>query len=367
MKAVFLAGARPNFMKIAPIMEIMRRQTGVSQTLIHTGQHYDDGLSRVFFEDLAIPDPDIYLGVGSGSHAVQTAKIMTELEPILIRERSDWLVVVGDVNSTLAGSLTASKLGIRIAHVEAGLRSFDRTMPEEINRVLTDAISDLLFTTEASGNENLLREGIKPEKIVFVGNVMIDTLTRFREKAQRSRLLESLKLVPGSYALMTLHRPSSVDDADRFRSILRPLGTVARHIPLIFPCHPRTLKRIQMSQLEAFFRVPDGVGCRIVLLQPLGYLDFLCLMSHAKFVLTDSGGLQEETTVLGVPCLTLRENTERPVTISHGTNTLVGYSENRILDEVSKILAGEGKRGGVPEFWDGQAASRIVKALLRNT
>jgi UDP-N-acetylglucosamine 2-epimerase (non-hydrolysing) len=239
-------------------------------------------------------------------------------------------------------------------------------MPEEINRILTDAVSDLLFTTEPSGNENLVREGIEKEKIAFVGNVMIDTLLRFHKRAKQSDVLGRLGIVPHAYALLTLHRPSSVDDFDRFRGILRALAEVSRSIPLIFPCHPRTWKQIQLLKLEVFFRSPDGIGSRIVVTQPLGYLDCLCLMSHARFVLTDSGGIQEETTVLGTPCLTLRENTERPVTVSHGTNTLVGYSEDRIISEVSKILAGDGKKGCIPELWDGQAAARIVEVMLRN-
>lgn len=367
MKLLYVAGARPNFMKIAPIMENMGKHTGVSQILVHTGQHYDNGLSRVFFDELGIPEPDIHLGVGSASHAVQTAKIMTELEPILLRERPHWLMVVGDVNSTLAASLTASKAEVRIAHVEAGLRSFDRSMPEEINRIVTDAVADLLFTTEPSANENLRREGVSEEKIAFVGNVMIDTLIKFRDKSRKSDVLERLKLEPHGYALLTLHRPSNVDEPDRFRAILNSLAIVAGKIPLIFSCHPRTRSRIQMWKLESYFRSPGESGCGITLVEPLGYLDFLCLMSNAKLVLTDSGGIQEETTVLGIPCLTLRRNTERPVTVSHGTNTLVGQCQDRIISEVSKILANQGKKWRIPELWDGQAAARAVEVLLRTT
>ena len=362
MKVLYIAGARPNFMKVAPIMEKMAKYSGVRQILIHTGQHYDDELSRIFFRDLAMKAPDIYLGVGSASHAVQTARVMTEIEPILIQEKPDWVVVVGDVNSTLAASLAASKLGLRIAHVEAGLRSFDRTMPEEINRIVTDAISDVLFTSESSGNDNLLREGVDADKIAFVGNVMIDSLIKFREMALHSDIQKRLKVSAGSYGLLTLHRPSSVDDGERFRDLLGALSMVSRSIPLVFPCHPRTRTRIQTMGLDSFFGRPDG--CRITLAEPLGYLDFVGLMAKAKFVLTDSGGVQEESTVLGIPCLTVRENTERPVTISQGTNTLVGYCKERILSETCEILAGRGKTGRVPELWDGMAADRIVASLL---
>jgi UDP-N-acetylglucosamine 2-epimerase (non-hydrolysing) len=359
MKVVHIVGARPNFMKIAPVMAEMTRQGGFEQCLVHTGQHYDASLSKIFFEELGLPKPDIDLNVGSGSHAEQTGRVMIELENVLQLEAPDLVVVVGDVNSTLAATITAAKLGIQVAHVEAGLRSFDRTMPEEINRLVTDALSDFLFTTEQSGNENLLREGVPQEKIFFVGNVMIDTLLKFRDKTMGSDILSSLHLSPTTYAVLTLHRPSNVDQPDRLQGLLRSLTRVAREIPLVFPCHPRTWKRLQMLGLHHDAAREAG----FVLLQPLGYLDFLRLISQAKCVLSDSGGIQEETTILGIPCLTLRENTERPVTLSAGTNTLVGCSEERIVSEVSNILAGRGKQGQCPELWDGQAAVRIVEVL----
>jgi UDP-N-acetylglucosamine 2-epimerase (non-hydrolysing) len=273
---------------------------------------------------------------------------------------------VGDVNSTLAASVTAAKLGIRIAHVEAGLRSFDRSMPEEINRIVTDALSDILFTTEQSGNENLLREGIPPERVFFVGNVMIDTLLKSRQQAKNSDILENLRLRPAAYAVLTLHRPSNVDQPERLQTILRVLTRVAQQLPVVFPCHPRTRQRLQSLDPSQYIAPPgEEQKCGLILQPPLGYLDFLCLMSQAQFVLTDSGGIQEETTILGVPCLTLRENTERPVTLLEGTNTLVGTSEERIVSEVSRIFAGQGKRGQIPALWDGQAATRIVEVLNR--
>jgi UDP-N-acetylglucosamine 2-epimerase (non-hydrolysing) len=357
-----IVGARPNFMKVAPIMAAMRHQEGFVQSLVHTGQHYDAQLSKIFFEELQIPRPDIDLNIGAGSHAEQTGRMMIALEKVFESEAPDLVMVVGDVNSTLAASVTAAKLGIKIAHVEAGLRSFDRTMPEEINRLVTDALSDLLFTTEQSGNENLLREGVAREKIFFVGNVMIDTLLRCREQARRSDILGRLQIAPQAYAVLTLHRPSNVDQPQQLQHIFRILNTVGRHIPIVFPCHPRTAKRLQTLELDlhtAASTTPAG----IMLQPPLGYLDFLHLMSQAKFALTDSGGVQEETTILGVPCLTLRQNTERPVTLYEGTNVLVGSSEELILAEVTKILAGQGKQGHIPTLWDGQAAGRIVETL----
>jgi UDP-N-acetylglucosamine 2-epimerase (non-hydrolysing) len=292
--------------------------------------------------------------------------MMVELEKVFQRVEPELIVVVGDVNSTLAASVTAAKLGIRIAHVEAGLRSFDRSMPEEINRIVTDALSDLLFTTEQSANDNLLREGLSPEKMFFVGNVMIDTLLRFRARAQASNILESLRLRPGTYAVLTLHRPSNVDHAEQLQKLYKILTQVATQIPIVFPCHPRTWKRLEALGLQLHSpthkRAPS---CGILLQEPLGYLDFLQLMSLAQFVLTDSGGIQEETTILRVPCLTLRENTERPVTLLEGTNTLVGCSADRILGEVAKILGGQRKQGKIPQLWDGQAAIRIVEVLRR--
>lgn len=366
MKVTHIVGARPNFMKVAPIMEEMARGGGFEQRLVHTGQHYDARLSKVFFEDLDLPKPDIDLNVGSGSHAEQTGRVMIELERVLQREPPDLVVVVGDVNSTLAAALTAVKLGIRVAHVEAGLRSFDRTMPEETNRVATDAISDLLFTTERSADENLLREGVSQDRIFFVGNVMIDTLLKFREKASGSDILDRLRLLPAAFAVLTLHRPSNVDRPEQLQMLGTIIARIAARIPVVFPCHPRTRKRFQMLGMLDGFAAPGAVSCAgMTLTEPLGYVDFLHLMSQAKFVLTDSGGIQEETTILGIPCLTLRANTERPVTLWEGTNTLVGCDEEKICGEVSKILAGQGKQGRIPELWDGRTAARIVD-VLRN-
>lgn len=365
MKVMHIVGARPNFMKVAPIMDEMTRHGDFEQRLVHTGQHYDVKLSKVFFEELGLPKPDIDLNIGSGSHAEQTGRIMIELEKVLQLESPDLVVVVGDVNSTLAASITAAKLGIKIAHVEAGLRSFDRTMPEEINRVATDAISDLLFTTERSGNENLLREGVSRDKVFFVGNVMIDTLLKFRQKASCSDILKRLQFSPGEFAVLTLHRPSNVDQPAQLKMIGKIIARVAEHIPLLFSCHPRTRKQFQVLGLQDNFRELGTLHkSGIVLTQPLGYLDFLHLMSQAKFVLTDSGGIQEETTILDIPCLTLRDNTERPVTLLEGTNTLVGCNEEQIVAEVLKILSGKGKKGRIPELWDGRTATRIVEVLL---
>jgi len=310
MKIINIVGARPNFMKIAPIMAAYSRCRHIEPLLVHTGQHYDERMSDLFFRQLGIPEADINLGVGSGSHAAQTAAIMTAFEPVVVEHRPDVVLVVGDVNSTIACGLVAVKLGVRLVHVEAGLRSFDRTMPEEINRVLTDAISDLLFCTEQSGADNLRTEGVADEKIHLVGNVMIDTLLSNRQKAENSTILDELKLSAGAYAALTLHRPSNVDDAAVFGRILDALEVIQRDMPIVFPIHPRTRKNLSGSPLGA--RV-EAMG-NLRLLDPVGYLDFLKLMSCAKLVLTDSGGIQEETTILKVPCLTLRENTERPIT-----------------------------------------------------
>ncbi|HEC33774.1 MAG TPA: UDP-N-acetylglucosamine 2-epimerase (non-hydrolyzing) [Chloroflexi bacterium] len=359
MQVLNVVGARPNLMKIAPLVEEMRCYPDIRQTLLHTGQHYDDKMSRVFFDQLGIPRPDVYLGVGSGSHAEQTARVMIAFEKVLLEERPDVVVVVGDVNSTLACAITAAKLWVPVAHVEAGLRSFDRRMPEEINRIVTDALSDFLFTTSRGANENLEREGIAPEKIFFVGNVMIDTLHKHRARAEQLGAPARFGLRPGGYALLTLHRPSNVDVPEVFSGILDALATIQRDLPILFPAHPRTVKRIaEFGFAERLTAVPD---LRIV--EPLGYLEFLALMMNARLVLTDSGGIQEETTILGIPCLTLRENTERPITITGGTNVLVGTDPARIVAETRRILAGEGKTGCVPELWDGHAAERIVKIL----
>jgi len=361
MRILNVVGARPNLIKIAPLVEEMHRSPEIEPVLLHTGQHYDDNLSRVFFDELGIPEPDIYLGVGSGSHAEQTARVMLAFEPVLREQQPDLVLVVGDVNSTLACTVTAVKMHTPVAHVEAGLRSFDRTMPEEVNRVLTDQIANLLFTTERSASENLLREGVAEEKVHFVGNVMIDTLLRHRERALRTPALERFDVAPGEYVLVTLHRPRNVDDAAKLTAIVEALVRVRERLPMIFPVHPRTRKRLkEFGLLE---RVTELLGAGLC--EPLGYLEFLHLMARAQVVLTDSGGIQEETTILGVPCLTLRPATERPVTVTVGTNRVIGSAPERIVPEIERILAGDVPRGRVPELWDGRAAGRVVKVLSK--
>lgn len=360
MKVVNVVGARPNLMKIAPLMAEMRRYPDLEPLLVHTGQHYDDKLSDVFFEDLGIARPDYELGVGSGSHAWQTAQIMLALEPTLQQIDPDLVLVVGDVNSTLAAALVAAKLGIPLAHVEAGLRSFDRAMPEEINRVLTDAVADYLFTTEPSAEANLRREGIPAEKIFFVGNTMIDSLLRHRERAARLNAAASFGVRPQAYAVLTLHRPANVDAPDVLKGIIEALTALQERLPILFSVHPRTRQRLERF---GFWDTLDALP-HLQLLEPVGYLQFLGLMSQARMVLTDSGGIQEETTILEVPCLTLRDNTERPVTITEGTNELVGTAPDRILSAAERVLQGNWKTGRRPELWDGRAAERIVNALL---
>lgn len=358
-KVLLVVGARPNLMKAAPLMEAMSSTTRLQPFLLHTGQHYDANMSQVFFDELGLPKPDCYLGIGSGSHAKQTAQVMIAFEPVLIEQRPDLVMVVGDVNSTLACTLVASKLHVAVAHVEAGLRSFNRRMPEEINRIITDALSDVLFTTERQANENLLREGVASEKIYFVGNVMVDTLLKHRERALKLQLPERLGLIPGHYAVLTLHRPENVDNHSVLQRLLEAIGEISSQLPIIFPVHPRTRRNIEVFGLSHLLGKFPALICQ----DPLGYLEFLALMVQAKFVLTDSGGIQEETTVLDIPCLTLRAETERPVTVTEGTNVLVGMDTERLFIEVQRILDGQGKSGHLPELWDGYAAQRIVARL----
>jgi len=358
MQLTFVAGARPNFMKVAPLM-LAARRSRLSCRLVHTGQHYDEQMSERFFDELELPRPDAHLGVGSGTHAAQTARVMAGFDDELERHPADIVVVVGDVNSTLACALVAAKREVAVAHVEAGLRSGDRRMPEEINRVLTDHLSDWLFITERSAEENLVAEGIAPSRIYFVGNVMIDTLFSHRQRALRRRVLGELGLVPGEYALCTLHRPSNVDTPDDARNTVAALREVAARLITVVPLHPRTQARLLEFGLLAEL---ESSG-RLLVTDPKGYLDFLALMSQARLVFTDSGGIQEETTALGIPCLTFRENTERPVTITDGTNQLLGVDPKRTGRAVDDVLAGRRPDGRIPALWDGRAAERILKIL----
>jgi UDP-N-acetylglucosamine 2-epimerase (non-hydrolysing) len=368
MIVLCVVGARPNFVKIAAFLQEARKYPTLQTLLVHTGQHYDASMSDSFFRDLGIPRPDMNLGVGESNSGEPTAEMIRRLQPVLLRERPDVVLVVGDVNSTLAGALAAAECGIPVAHVEAGLRSFDLNMPEEINRVATDAVSALLFASEPSALRNLVLAGRPRERIFLVGNIMIDTLRRFLPVARCSTTLRDLGLEGEGgldrkrrYAVLTLHRPSIVDDREVLRRIWEVLNDVGRRIPIIFPVHPRTRKRFQEAGLGNLAREDSGSGIRVV--PPLGYLQFLHLQSEATCVITDSGGVQEETTVLGVPCLTLRESTERPVTVSHGTNTVVGLEPETLRREVAKILAGNGKRGSLPPGWDGRCAGRILRIL----
>jgi len=370
IRLLSVVGARPNFIKVAPIVDELRKSPSIEHCLVHSGQHYDELLSGNFFADLNLPKPDVNLQVGSGSHAVQTAEIMKRLEPVLLDYKPQMVLVVGDVNSTIAAALTAVKLGIGVAHIEAGLRSFDMTMPEEINRKLTDAVSSLLFVTEQSGVGNLKREGVSAEKIFLVGNVMIDSLLRHRELAAKSPILDRLGVRENGsccrpYGVLTLHRPSNVDDPKTLQGILSAVNKVAAEFPVFFPIHPRTRKNIESFGLQQYLTDTGLNRVGIVPLDPLGYLDFLSLNDRARIVFTDSGGVQEETTVLGVPCLTLRENTERPATVEHGSNQVVGVNADRILAAARSILKNPARQSQRPPLWDGKAASRIV-AILRN-
>ena len=359
MKVLNIVGARPNFMKIAPLMEAYKARPEIQPLLVHTGQHYDEKMSDLFFRQLGIPRPDINLGVGGGGHAVQTAEIMKAFEPVVLEHKPDAVLVVGDVNSTIACGLVAVKLGVRLVHVEAGLRSFDRTMPEEINRILTDSISDMLFCTEQSGVDNLLREGVAESRIFLVGNVMIDTLLRNKAKADESTILADLALAERSYAVLTLHRPANVDDPAVFGRLLDALDVIQQDMPILFPVHPRTRKNLETSALGGRVAAMTNIRC----IDPIGYLDFLKLTANARIVLTDSGGIQEETTILKVPCLTLRENTERPITAEIGSNRIVGTDPAAIIAAYREAMSGHGRQPGIPPLWDGKAAQRIVGIL----
>ncbi|MBW8034278.1 MAG: UDP-N-acetylglucosamine 2-epimerase (non-hydrolyzing) [Planctomycetes bacterium] len=360
IKIICVCGARPNFMKIAPIMRAFNESGEFETLLVHTGQHYDKKMSHLFFDELNIPKPDINLEVGSGSHAVQTAEVMKRFEPVVQDFDPNYVLVVGDVNSTIACGLVAVKLGVKLVHVEAGLRSFDKGMPEEINRVLTDRISDLLFITEQSGIDNLKNEGVEDSRVHFVGNVMIDTLIANREKAAASDILEKMELTEKGYAVITLHRPSNVDDMENFNEIITAFEEIEKDMKLVFPIHPRTRNNIKGTELGKRVEAMKN----LILLDPVGYLDFLCLTSNAALVMTDSGGIQEETTILGVPCMTLRENTERPVTITEGTNRLVHIDTDDILRNYNEIKeVNFDVSGKIPKFWDGKAAERIAKVL----
>jgi UDP-N-acetylglucosamine 2-epimerase (non-hydrolysing) len=351
---IHVVGARPNFMKAAPVIAALRAYAEVRQSLVHTGQHYDENMSEIFFRQLGMPEPHVNLEVGSGSHAAQTAQIMLRFQEWLDKDRPDLVIVYGDINSTMAASIVCSKLGIPVAHVEAGLRSFDRSMPEEINRLVTDRIANLLLTPSVDGNQNLIREGVEENKIHLVGNTMIDTLVSLLPKARMLSMTQDLGPWRGKkYALVTLHRPSNVDDHDSLTDIMLALLDIGDSLPVVFPVHPRT--RTRLRSIEGL-----RLNGTVHMVDPLGYLEFLAMQTDAAVVITDSGGIQEETTFLGVPCLTLRENTERPVTVTMGTNTLVGHDMNRLREEVSNIIRGNAKKGKIPPLWDGKAGERIA-------
>ena len=362
IKVISVVGTRPNFIKIAPLAVSIKKRSNINHILVHTGQHYDREMSKLFFDELKIPKPDINLGVGSASDVAQTSRIMLRLEKVLIKEKPDLVIVVGDVNSTFAAAITARKCGIKVAHVESGLRSFDLSMPEETNRILTDHVSDLLFTTEESGNQNLLNEGIGKNNIFFVGNVMIDTLLKHKEKAKSSKILSRLNLSKGNYCILTLHRPSNVDGKESLNYVFDILNEIQKNIKIVFPVHPRTLKNINKFNLNAKVKKQEN----LILTEPLGYLDFICLMGNSKFVITDSGGMQEETTVLGIPCITIRDNTERPVTVEEGTNLLVSTDKKDIIEMCNKTINGIDVRRKTPKLWDGRAAERIVNIITKH-
>jgi UDP-N-acetylglucosamine 2-epimerase (non-hydrolysing) len=360
-KVIHIVGARPNFMKVAPIYKAIAARTSLQQILVHTGQHYDVKMSDVFFTDLGLPAPDVHLGIGSGSHAQQTARMMVELEKVFLEHQPDLVSVVGDVNSTIAAALVTSKLAIPLAHVEAGLRSFVQHQPEEVNRVVTDRLSDLLLTPSRDADANLLKEGADPARIHFVGNVMIDSLIASKEKAERLSTLKDLGLTERAYAVCTLHRPSNVDDPRLLGGLLSAVAHVSTRLPVIFPVHPRTRKMIAEQGLGHWFERHPNLRP----VDPMGHMEFVALTSQARLILTDSGGLQEETTALGVPCLTLREQTERPITVEEGTNEVVGTDPDRIRQAADRVLDGQGKKGRIPELWDGRAAERIADVFAR--
>ena len=362
---LLVAGARPNFIKLAPLYnELSQRKTIFDPVIMHTGQHYDQKMSDIFFEELNIPEPHINLGVGSGSHATQTAKIMVETERVLQERKPDLVVVFGDVNSTMAATIAATKLGIPVAHVEAGLRSFDRSMPEEINRMVTDVLADLLLTPSSDGDRNLLNEGIAPEKIVMVGNIMIDTLVKFAPRADESKILDKLGVKPKKYALLTMHRPCNVDNSESVSALIEIIESLAEDYKIVFPAHPRT--RINFQKLGSRARrIADGELENLIITPPLGYLDFLKLQKESAVTLTDSGGVQEETTYLGAPCLTLRPNTERPITISHGTNHLLGLNPKSAIEHARRFLKNPKIETRRPPMWDGKTSGRIADVIER--
>ncbi len=361
-KVALVVGARPNFMKAAPLMkELLQHSDTLQPWLVHTGQHYDRALSQLFFDELGIPEPDLYLGVGSGTHAEQTAKIMMSLEQPLIDEAPDLVVVFGDINSTLAAAVVAKKLNMKLAHVEAGLRSFDETMPEEINRIVTDRLADYLFVSEQSGLDNLASEGTPAERVFYTGNIMIDSLVGNLAVAGDNDILTRLGLSSGEYIAMTMHRPSNVDDRSSLVALMDCIGEISHRLPIVFPCHPRTRKRFEEFGLGA-----EGNSRQVNLIDPVGYLEFLKLQSEARLVLTDSGGIQEETTLMKVPCITMRENTERPITVTLGTNCVAGRSKEKILKVTGQIINGKNKKGRIPPLWDGKASKRIIDVIKKS-
>jgi len=358
-KIISVVGARPNFMKAAPLHKaLLHHRDHIQHLICHTGQHYDEKMSRIFFEELELPKPDFYLGVGSGTHAEQTAKVLIEFEQVVLREKPDLVMVYGDVNSTLACSLVASKLGVKLAHVEAGLRSNDRSMPEEINRIVTDVLSDYCFVSEQSGVDNLLHEGVSAQKIFLVGNVMIDSVLNYLPKTEHSAILSVLGLTQDHFILVTIHRPNNVDSKESLQDILATLNVLSEKYPVVFPVHPRTKKNIDTYGLSEY------IAKNVRMIEPLGYIDFLALMRHSKLIVTDSGGIQEETTYLNIQCVTTRDNTERPITIEVGTNHLAGTNWGKVQKVSLEILNGKKKNGSIPKLWDGHASERIVDILL---